>query len=296
METNNQYDFFKNVNLDANGNLGVNLVSGGTGSSQWIDDTNGIYYSSGSVGIGDVTTPLASNTKLTIELTDNTERALRIRNNDSNSQFNMWPLLQDGVHMFRFDSDNTGLTPLALASTGKVGINIPTFGPSGITTPQATLHVTSVLSGTPLVLIEDTYNVDTTPFIIDEDGNVGIGTGNPQANLDVNGQIKVLTSTGNTFTANAFDYDCDAGMVQEVDGQGMSANGTLTFSNQKEGSTYVLIFIQGSGLYNVTLPTGYWLDTTAFDFTTLADNERAMITATYLNGNWYFAVKELTLI
>jgi hypothetical protein len=85
-------------------------------------------------------------------------------------------------------------------------------------------------------------------------------------------------------------------MTQRLDLQGATSASTLTFSNQLEGNTYTLIVVQGSGLYNLVLPTGWWLNDTAFDFTTLADNERAMITATYLDFEWFFAVKQLTQI
>jgi len=44
MAINNQYDFFKNVNLDANGNLGVNIVSGGTDSSSNLFVETGDNY------------------------------------------------------------------------------------------------------------------------------------------------------------------------------------------------------------------------------------------------------------
>lgn len=113
----------------------------------------------------------------------------------------------------------------------------------------------------------------------------------------INKQIYTETSTGNNPTANAFVYDGDQGMTQELDLQGSTATVSLTFSNQQEGATYTLIVIQGSNLDDMSFPTGYWLnDTAPFDFTTLADNDRAMVTATRLNSTWYFAVKSLTLV
>jgi len=116
-------------------------------------------------------------------------------------------------------------------------------------------------------------------------------------NIFAEGQIHAGTSIGNTPTANAFVYDCDEGMTQELDLQGSTGTVSLTFSNVKNGATYTLIVIQGSNLDDMSFPTGYWLnDTAPFDFTTLADNDRAMVTATYLNSTWYFAVKSLTLV
>ena len=113
----------------------------------------------------------------------------------------------------------------------------------------------------------------------------------------VTGQVVGGTDLTNVFATNACEIDCDSGMAQVVDGDALTGTGTLTFTNQKEGATYAIVFIQGSGTHDVTLPgSSYWVSATAFDFSTLADDERALITATYLGGVWTFAVKELTLI
>ena len=140
-----------------------------------------------------------------------------------------------------------------------------------------------------------TNSVNNTVMVPDLNVQGGAYVNN---NLDVDGQISVGTSYSNAFTSNTFNFDCDQGMVQHVDAQGMSANGTITFSNQKEGSTYTLLFVQGSGTYDVVLPSGYWLnDTAPFDFSTeLVDDERAIITATYIFNAWYFAVKKVTYV
>lgn len=116
-----------------------------------------------------------------------------------------------------------------------------------------------------------------------------------RGNVECEKQIKAGTDYGNTFSSNTWNFNCDLGMTQKVDAQGMTAGGTITFSNELEGSTYSIVFVQGSGTYDVVLPLGYWLnDTPPFDFSTLADNERALITASYIDGDWYFAVKDLT--
>lgn len=115
--------------------------------------------------------------------------------------------------------------------------------------------------------------------------------------LKINGQIQVNSKIDGIITSNAFIYDCTAGMTQKLDLEAATASTTLSFSNELEGSTYTLIVVQGSGVYGLTLPNGWWLnDTAPFDFTTLADNERAIVTATYLDSEWYFAVKKLTQV
>lgn len=106
-----------------------------------------------------------------------------------------------------------------------------------------------------------------------------------------------LTDYGNSPTTNAFEYNCNLGASQHLDMQGSSADVTLTFANQVNGATYSLLVIQGTGLDNLILPSGYWLNDTVFNFSTeLADNERAIITASRIFNAWYFAVKKVTYV
>jgi hypothetical protein len=101
------------------------------------------------------------NTKLQIEYDDTSERALRIKNTDSNSQYNFRTELRDGEHLLRYDSDNTGITPLVLSSVNKVGVGIP-----NTIAPEATLHVYSTSGSQPIVLVEDETNPDATPDLM----------------------------------------------------------------------------------------------------------------------------------
>ena len=115
--------------------------------------------------------------------------------------------------------------------------------------------------------------------------------------VDVAGQVVGGVDLTNVFVGNNCEINCNNGMTQVVDGDALTAAGQINIINPKEGATYAIIFIQGSGTHDVSLvASSYWLSATAFDFSTLADDERAMITATYVDAKWYFAVKELTLI
>jgi len=68
------------------------------------------------------------------------------------------------------------------------------------------VRITQTGSGNALV-VEDSANPDSTPFVVDSSGNVGIGTGSASAKLDVNGTFKCVgaypTSIGGT--AGIFD-------------------------------------------------------------------------------------------
>ena len=165
------------------GNSFTTTISGGT-SSLWSTNVNGIHYNSGNVGIGMSTSSV--NTKLQIEYDDaSPERAFRIKNTNDGSQYNFRSVLSGGENLLRFDSDNTGISPLVVSSANKVGIGTNSL------VPQATLHIYSTSGSQPIVLVEDEANPDATPFVIDIDGNVGIGTGAPNSKLEVSG------STGN---------------------------------------------------------------------------------------------------
>ncbi len=77
-----------------------------------------------------------------------------------------------------------------------------------------------------------------------------------------------------------------------------SGDVTVTFDDERNGSTYTLLVIQGLTPRNLTFPSGWWLnDGGAFAFKTeLANNERAFVTITYLNNEYHYAVKKLTLV
>jgi hypothetical protein len=108
--------------------------------------------------------------------------------------------------------------------------------------------------------------------------------------------VQIRTVSGFAFFGSTFDFLCANYLIGEFSGG--TQNVTITFNSPQEGQTYSMVFIQSASLIDLTLPTGYWLnDTAPFDFSTeLASTERAMITATYLNSTWYFAVKKLQLV
>ena len=85
---------------------------------------------------------------------------------------------------------------LTILPTGQVGI--------GINTPTAKLHVNNTTTG-PSFLVEDSINPDSTPFIIDASGNVGIGVA-PQVGSKLYigaGNLTGLYSSASTPGKNA---------------------------------------------------------------------------------------------
>jgi hypothetical protein len=178
------------------GNTFTTTISGDT--SPWLTNVNGIHYDTGNVGIG--MSASSVNTKLQIEYDDaSPERAFRIKNTNDGSQYNFRSVLSGGENLLRFDSDNTGISPLVVSSANKVGIGTNSL------VPQATLHIYSTSGSQPIILVEDEANPDTTPFVIDIDGNVGVGTGTPQNKVHfkgTTGELRIKLDDDNSNDTN----------------------------------------------------------------------------------------------
>jgi hypothetical protein len=69
----------------------------------------------------------------------------------------------------------------------------------GLTTPSAKFHISNTTPASNSFLVEDEASVDSTPFVINNSGNVGIGVAAPSTKL----QILAATSINNTTLANA---------------------------------------------------------------------------------------------
>jgi hypothetical protein len=90
---------------------------------------------------------------------------------------------------------NNGSTQMTISANGNLGIGTGA-------TPTAKLHINNTTTGTTF-LAEDSSNPNATPFIIDTDGNVGIGTTNPITKLHVSGNTLInggLTATSISAT------------------------------------------------------------------------------------------------
>ena len=122
-----------------------------------------------------------------------------------------------------------GTEKLRIDSLGNVGI--------GIAVPSANLHINNTTTGTTF-LAEDDTNPDSSPFIIDASGNVGIGTKIIQTGgtkLHISGNSKVLALEGTNH------------VYQEFYPQGLSSGRFGYFGYPSSGSTILRIFNEVSG-------------------------------------------------
>lgn len=90
--------------------------------------------------------------------------------------------------------------------------------------PSSVLTVSNIGSDASLVvederqLIGGFYINDPTPFIIDADGNVGIGTATPQAKLDVEGGVKIGNDPSACVSGKKGTIRYNSGAMEYCDG------------------------------------------------------------------------------
>jgi hypothetical protein len=118
---------------------------------------------------------------------------------------------------------------------------------------NAALRVTQLGTGNALV-VEDETNPDSTPFVIDANGNVGIGTSSPGARLTVDGTVRIFGTTTSGYRL----YINPSTLVTDVYASGTDttintvSNGSLNFgtNNTEQAritSTGLLQFNSGYG-------------------------------------------------
>lgn len=119
-----------------------------------------------------------------------------------------------------FNAEGIGSNSVVLGNSSIRTTALRGFVGIGITTPTASLHVNNTTTSASL-LIEDSTNPDTTPFIIDASGNVGVGTLTPTTKLEVNGDFKFGPfggSGGLTFGTYQWGTDFDLSPISSPGG------------------------------------------------------------------------------
>jgi len=145
---------------------------------------------------------------------------LYVSNIHSCSPLNINPLDEGNVYF-----GSTSAVTIDLANN-RLGV--------GIANPTAKLHINNTTSGNTF-LVEDDTNPDSTPFVIDSIGRVGIGTPTPAVALQISGN------------ANSVRYEGIDHVYQEYYPQGISAGRFGFIGYETSGSTNLNVFNQVSG-------------------------------------------------
>lgn len=110
-----------------------------------------------------------------------------------------------GIHA---TATGSGTNYAGFFEDGDVVLESGDFG-LGILEPTARAHILQDVSGVNAFRVDDATG-DTSPFVIDDNGNVGIGTESPQAKLDISGNALaggVGIGTFPTIGKLQIDYD-----------------------------------------------------------------------------------------
>ena len=147
----------------------------------------------------------------------------------------------------RFGSLTENSSSIIVNSFGRIGIGsaIPNSKLEIVSTNATSLYIKST-SGTEILRVDNTDN-DSTPFIIDANGNVGINTGNTLAVLDVVGNAAI--------SGQLRIYETDRSNYVAITSPSLSSNYTLTLPTTT-GSNGQILTTNGSGVLSWSTPSG----------------------------------------
>ncbi len=163
----------------------VRITQNGSGNAFVVEDSTNpdstpfIISNTGSVGIG-------KNPSYKLDVAD-VDPQFRISASTNNRAFRIYP--GSGT----IEADNTSFYLNRVSNTNVLlGFGGGNVGVGTISSPTAKLHVTNTGTSNSF-LVEDSTTPDSTPFVIDNSGNVGIGISTPSQKLDVIGKTRTTT-------------------------------------------------------------------------------------------------------
>jgi|GEM_PF-3420564 len=123
----------------------------------------------------------------------------------------------------------------------------------GTSSPYAKLSVVNESAG-PSFIVEDSAGGDSTPFIIDTDGKVGIGTSTPTAQLHTTGSVRF-----ENFGAGALQTDAEGNLTVSSDERLKDVTGTFDrgLAELREIEPIVYHWNDFSGFETKTLYAGF---------------------------------------
>lgn len=194
---------------------------------------------------------------------------------------------------------------LSLYANGGEKMKITTGGLVGIssTTPYASLSVTNTGSN-PSFVVEDSTSPDTSPFIVDASGNVGVGTAAPSEKLSLYGASGLsrsmtlsndttyykLLETLNYSGSDSYNMGLGGDIFLQYDGP--AGNRTTTLGvNHASGE----VIINGNvGIGTTTPISKLGIQDTAGAFITLNSSDTALIDGDILGGLDFYSLDTST--
>jgi|DEB0MinimDraft_6_1074348.scaffolds.fasta_scaffold31524_4 hypothetical protein len=121
---------------------------------------------------------------------------------------------------------------------------------------NAALRVTQLGTGNALV-VEDETNPDSTPFVVTNDGKVGVGINSPSAKLDIvhnnNNPLRLENTTGSAVKLQFEDSNSKQGEIQSFAGNLIFSNGTGSVAQRMQIDTSGNIGApSGTNIYNAS--------------------------------------------
>jgi hypothetical protein len=281
----------KQATLTAGGGIDItgNIISAPAGTTTWLKNTTKVYYNEGNVGIGTTdpqTTLDIRGTSPTIKLLDTrTDGDAVIQFRETSDLFGMDIAyignLDNRIYIRGYNNSATAVNHIAInRNDGYVGI--------GTTSPATPLHIynttnailrlqtiatddasielirgtttdistdwkiTNEASTGGLHILSSVSGTSTDRFVITNGGKVGIGTTDPQYNLDIEGTfpvIKLLAPTAGSSFIKFFEQN-------ETFGYDMGYNGSanrFVFRSFDNSATPVehLTISRGSGRFGI---------------------------------------------
>ena len=150
----------------------------------------------------------------------------------------------NGLAVTSSATDITGNLALVSATTSNVGItgNILKVENTGALSAATTLLVTNAGTGTSLRINDDGTDTDSSPFIVDASGNVGIGTASPLTALDVNGDARLQAQGDLRFA------DSDSSNYVGFQAPTTATANTIWTLPSADGSNNYVLSTNGSGV------------------------------------------------
>lgn len=140
-------------------------------------------------------------------------------------------LAKADVGLGSVDNTSDANKPVSTATQSALDLKLNTSGGT-ITANSSSAALTITQTGTGNALVVEDAASDSTPFVIDGEGRVGIGE-TPSGKLDVAGSLGTVSINGNgdqvSFSKNGFNYLTATGASATLQIQATGASGTLTF-------------------------------------------------------------------